>query len=236
MLSDIPKPLHEVGGRTMIDRVLDALVDERIDEVIVVVGHGGELVRRQVEARTPSGVPVTFVLQNEQLGTGHAAYLAIETMSSLEGAVLILPGDTPLLRASSVSRLLDQHFAGPEALSVLSAIVDDATGYGRIVRNDVGSLERIVEEKDASDAERAIREFNTGIMIGSAGPMKSALKRIGRGNAQGEYYLTDVIALLVGDQLPVQAVVLEDSREAQGVNDPAQLAYCEKVLAERSLQ
>ncbi len=236
MQSDLPKPLHLVGGRPMIDWVTDALRDDRITAGVVVVGHGGEKVIEHLAYLHEGHTAWGFVTQAEQLGTGHAALLAIESLGHPSaGDALILPGDTPLLRSTSIARLLDEHTKSGAALSVLSAVVDEPTGYGRILRDESDHVRGIVEERDASPAQRGIREINTGIMVGSILALDRALERVGRTNAQGEYYLTDVIGILVNDGRLVRAVKVLDPLEAKGVNDPEQLASCEKALAERGV-
>jgi len=234
MQSELPKPLHLVGGQPMIDWVLNALVDERITSGVVVIGHGGEEIRSHLESTLSNSAKWRFVIQDQQLGTGHATSVALEGVSDLDPeSILVLPGDTPLLRSSSISEFLDGHFSNGASLSVLSAVVDAPTGYGRIVHDSKGDFVGIVEERDASDEQRTISEINTGIMVGSALALQSALQRVGRGNAQGEFYLTDVVGILVADGEKVRAEILADSTEAQGVNDPDQLAFCEMVLNQR---
>ncbi len=221
----------------MIDWVIDALGDSRISAGAVVVGHGGEQLQSHVGRLTNNSLDWNFVEQHEQLGTGHAASLALASLPlGDDDLVLILPGDTPLLRASSITTLLDHHLATPAVLSVLSAVVASPTGYGRMVHDSYGNLAGIVEERDATPEQREIHEINTGIMVGTASALRSALERVGRRNAQGEFYLTDVIGILVAQGMVVRAESLGDPREAQGVNDPEQLASCEAALAERGLE
>ena len=237
MQSDLPKPLHRLANRALIDWVISALSDKRITTGVVVVGHGGTQLTHHLEYLSGTAVEWHFVTQAEQLGTGHATTVALEALTR-EGSemVLIVPGDTPLLRATSITKFINQHLATGAALSVMSAVVENPTGYGRIIRDEDDNVASIVEERDATDSERAIHEINTGIMIGSLPALESALHRVGRGNAQGEYYLTDVVGILVASGALVRADCLIDFTEAQGVNDPEQLAYCESVLAERAEQ
>jgi bifunctional UDP-N-acetylglucosamine pyrophosphorylase/glucosamine-1-phosphate N-acetyltransferase len=187
--------------------------------------------------RARADVHLTFVEQYEQLGTGHAVSVALPTIedesAGADGDVLILPGDTPLLRASTVGSLLDQHRQSQAALTVLTAFVQDPSGYGRIVRDKDGSVARIIEERDATSSERAITEINTSIMVVRKSLLGPALRRVDRQNAQNQYYLTDLIAVLHDTGHVTQAVLLEDSTEAQGVNDRLQLAEAEAVLRTR---
>lgn len=235
MQSDLPKPLHRLANRPMIDWVVAALSDERIATGVIVLGHGGAQLKAHLAYLQASPVEWHFVTQGEQLGTGHATSVALsEVAREKSELVLIVPGDTPLLRSTSITNFVDQHLSSGAVLSVMSALVDNPTGYGRIIRDEQDHVARIVEERDATNLERAIHEINTGIMIGSRSALESALNRVGRSNAQGEYYLTDVVGILVGEGNQVRADCLADPTEAQGVNDPAQLAYCESMLNQRA--
>ncbi|MDE3064940.1 MAG: NTP transferase domain-containing protein, partial [Acidobacteriota bacterium] len=194
MRSARPKPLHRLCGRPMVHFVLDAALQEEVRALVVVVGHGATWVEKSLSARDRAEPPLTFVEQAEQLGTGHAVSVALPTVADViggtDGDVLILPGDTPLLRASTIRALLARHRERQAALTVLSAEVEDPTGYGRLVRAKDGTVARIVEERDANEDERAIREVNTAIMVVRESLLGPALRRVGRHNAQNEYYLT----------------------------------------------
>lgn len=237
MRSSRPKPLHRLCGRPMVHFVLDAAVHEEVRAQVVVVGHGATWVEKSLSARAGTPPPLTFVEQAEQLGTGHAVSVALPAVADViggtDGDVLILPGDTPLLRASTVRALLARHRERQAALTVLSAEVEDPTGYGRIVRAKDGSVARIVEERDASDEERLIGEVNTAIMVVRESLLGPALRRVGRHNAQNEYYLTDLVAELHDAGHLTDAMVIADPQEAAGVNDRAQLAGAEAVLRQR---
>lgn len=221
----------------MVLYVLDAAVQEDVRATVVVVGHGATWVEKSLTERARADVNLRFVEQSEQLGTGHAVSVALPTiddeLGTSDGDVLILAGDTPLLRPSTVARLLEVHRESQAALTVLTAEVEDPSGYGRIVHAKDGSIARIVEERDADADERLITEINTSIMVVRASLLGPALRRVGRQNAKHEYYLTDLIAVLHETGHLTQALLLEDSSEASGVNDLVQLAAAEAVLRQR---
>ena len=221
----------------MVLYVLDAAAQEDVRATVVVVGHGATWVEKALTERARADVNLMFVEQSEQLGTGHAVSVALPTiddeLGTSDGDVLILPGDTPLLRPGTVARLLDVHRESQAALTVLTAEVEDPSGYGRIVHAKNGAIARIVEERDASADERRITEINTSIMVVRASLLGPALRRVGRHNAKNEYYLTDLIAVLHEAGHVTQALLLEDSSEAAGVNDLVQLAGAESVLRGR---
>ena len=236
MRSDRPKPLHVVGGRPLAYFVMDATDFEGVRATVVVVGHQARWVEKVLGER-PSGVPIRFVEQFEQLGTGHAVSVAMPTVSEVAGEddidVVIVPSDTPLLRRETMANLVSRHRESAAAITVLSAHLSDPTGYGRIIRARDGSIERIVEERDASPDERRVTEVNTAIMVVRASLLGPALRRVDRRNAQREYYLTDVVSVLHDAGHLASAVVLDDPLEAMGVNDREQLAAAESVMCER---
>jgi len=221
----------------MVRYVLDAAVQEDVRATVVVVGHHATWVQKELGDAARRDVPLTFVEQNEQLGTGHAVRVALSTINDAigisDGDVLILPGDTPLLRRSTVAHLLEVHRERNAALTVLSARMDDPTGYGRLIHAKDGTLERIVEERDASADERAIDVVNTSIMVVRQSLLGPALRRVGRENVQHEYYLTDLVSVLHEMGHVTASLLLEDSSEASGVNDHLQLARAESVLRRR---
>lgn len=221
----------------MILYVLDAAAQENVRATIVVVGHNATWVEKELSERARRDVPLTFVEQNEQLGTGHAVTVSLSTIDDAigvtDGDVLILPGDTPLLRRSTVSNLLAVHRERNVGLTVLSARMDDPTGYGRLIHAKDGTLERIVEERDANVDERAINVVNTSIMVVRQSLLGPALRRVGRQNAQHEYYLTDLVSVLHEMGHLTASLMLEDPSEASGVNDRLQLARAERVLRRR---
>lgn len=232
MKSKTPKVLHEVGGRSMVGHVLAAVRALGPARVVTVVGHQRELVEPHVAGLLPEAV---IAVQEEQLGTAHAVRVAVEAVGrdGLTGTVLVAYGDTPLLRAETLQALLDDHAARANAVTILSGLVADATGYGRIVRDGGGGVEAIVEEKDATDEQRAIAEINSGILAFDAAFLADALGRIGNDNAKGEYYLTDAIALARAAGLAVGARPVDDATEIEGANDRAQLAALGRLLNER---
>jgi bifunctional UDP-N-acetylglucosamine pyrophosphorylase/glucosamine-1-phosphate N-acetyltransferase len=221
----------------MVRYVLDAANQENVRATVVVVGHHATWVEKELSAGASPSRPLTFVEQLEQLGTGHAVSVALATIDDAigdtDGDVVILPGDTPLLRASSVARLLERHRERQAALTVLSAYLDDPTGYGRVIHAKDGTLERIVEERDALDSERTISEVNTSIMVVRQSLLGPALRRIGRHNAQQEYYLTDLVEELHDMGHLTTSWQLDDASEGLGVNDRRQLAHAERVLRAR---
>jgi bifunctional UDP-N-acetylglucosamine pyrophosphorylase/glucosamine-1-phosphate N-acetyltransferase len=231
MRSQLPKILHPLAGRPLLGHVLASARALAPRKIIVVHGHGAEQVRAAF-----SGSDVEWVLQAEQLGTGHAVQQAMARISQ-DADVLILYGDVPLVLPGTLKRLAE---AGRNGLAVLTAELDDATGYGRIVRDSSDNLARIVEHKDASREEREIREINAGFMAMSARRLSGWLGQLTNRNAQKEYYLTDVVTLAVGEGLPVRAVKVDDGREVAGVNSKRELAELErhyqKKEAERLLE
>jgi bifunctional UDP-N-acetylglucosamine pyrophosphorylase/glucosamine-1-phosphate N-acetyltransferase len=224
MRSDLPKVLQPLAGKPLLAHVLACAEDLEADDVCVVYGHGGEAVQAAFSAPT-----LRWALQAEQLGTGHAVQQAMPDTPG-ENRVLILAGDVPLLTADTLRRLLSKT---PEAdLAVLTVDMDDPTGYGRIVREN-GSVNRIVEQKDASPAEQALTEINTGVILAPGEKMKSWLANLGNDNSQGEYYLTDVIAMAVADDIEVHGIKANSSVEVMGINDKKQLAEAERALQAR---
>ena len=228
MQSDLPKVLHEVGGRAMVLHVIDAVQTIGARPVIVVTGYQAE----RVEAAC-AGKDVEFARQPEQLGTGHAVMQAAPRLASHPGTVLVLNGDVPGLRPATIRRFVAYHDAQRAAATVLTAELDDPSGYGRIVRDASGRLLRIVEHKDATENERGIGEVNSGLFCFAAAELFSALKRVTRRNAQNEYYLTDVIGLLASEGKTVAAWCIEDSREVAGVNNPDELDAVRRFVTDQ---
>ena len=226
MQSDLPKVLHEIDGRPMVRYVIDAVQALGAQPVVVVTGHQAE----RVEAAC-AGTGVAFVRQSPQLGTGHAVMQAAPLLANFRGTILVLNGDVPGLKTETIRRFVEFHRASGFAATVLTARLPDPAGYGRIVRDAEGRLSRIVEHKDATPREREIDEINSGLFCFEAPDLASALSRIGRGNAQNEYYLTDVIELLGGDGRAVGAYCVEDAREVAGVNDLRELEDARRFVA-----
>jgi bifunctional UDP-N-acetylglucosamine pyrophosphorylase/glucosamine-1-phosphate N-acetyltransferase len=220
MFSDLPKVLHPLAGRPLLSHVLDAARTLGPRRLCVVVGHGAERVREALAAPD-----VTFALQERQLGTGHAVMQALPALEP-GGVVLILYGDVPLIGAATLHTLVDAAQGG--TLALLTQVVEHPKGYGRIVRDARGAVQRIVEEKDASETERAIREVNTGIMALPRERLEAWLGRLRNDNAQGEYYLTDVIAAAVADGVAVEVRHPAAAHECLGVNSKIELATLER--------
>jgi bifunctional UDP-N-acetylglucosamine pyrophosphorylase / glucosamine-1-phosphate N-acetyltransferase len=236
MRSSTPKVLHPLCGRPMILHVLDTLVALPLERIVVVVGHGAEEVTKTVHEQLATEVPIEFVEQRVQRGTGDAASVGLTPFADTldaEDDVIVLPADTPLLRAETLATLATEHRLADAAATLVTAEVDDPTGYGRIVRDARGGVDRIVEQADASDAEQAITEINPSIYCFRRAYLAPALRRLSPENAQGEYYLTDAIEVLRRTGHLIVAVPGHDTTETLGVNDRAQLAAAERVLRAR---
>jgi bifunctional UDP-N-acetylglucosamine pyrophosphorylase/glucosamine-1-phosphate N-acetyltransferase len=217
--------------------VIDALSELPIDRVVAVVGHAAERVTKTLQELTPGDLLVDFVEQHVQRGTGDAVAVALTAFpdDDLEdGDLVVLPGDTPLLRPPTLAALVRAHRSADAACTILTACLDDPTGYGRIVRDKSGRVARIVEHGDATDEERAIDEINTSIYCFRKSVLAPSLRRLSPENAQGEYYLTDVVEVLHDAGYPVISLVVGDVMEAAGVNDRAQLAIAEAELRDRT--
>jgi len=236
MRSSMPKVLHPLCGRPMILHVLDTLVTLPLERIVVVVGHGAEHVTKTVHEQLATEVPIEFVEQRVQRGTGDAASVGLTPFADAldaEDDVLVLTADTPLLRADTLAALATEHRLTDAAATLLTVDVDDPTGYGRIVRDDRDAVDRIVEQADANDAEQGITEINPSIYCFRRAYLAPALRRLSPENAQGEYYLTDVIEVLRRTGHLIVAVPGDDQTETVGVNDRAQLAVAERVLRAR---
>ncbi len=228
MHSSRAKVLHPLAGKPLIRYVLRTAQALSPQRLVVVVGHQAEEVQRVL-----AGEEVLFALQKEQLGTADAALAAEEHFGPFSGEVLILFGDVPLLTPGTLSCLLQEHQRSGAILSLLTARVENPSGYGRIVRSAEGKIQRIVEERDASAQEKALREINAGIFCVRADFLFPALRQLRKDNAQGEYYLTDLVALAVGQGLRVQAVPASDPSEVAGINSREDLAQMEKTLRQK---
>lgn len=230
MKSATPKVLHPLLGRTLLGHVLTTAGASAAERTIVVVGHKADRVREHLAEVAPAATPV---LQAEQRGTGHAVRIALEAVPEASGTVVVLNGDVPLLRPETLELLLGEHESQARGATVLAAEVGDPSGLGRIVRDGSGNLERIVEERDASAAERAIREVNAGIYAFEAAALREALGKLSTDNDQGEEYLTDVFALLASVGRAVGVCVAPDAVETLGCNDRAELARLRALLRDR---
>ena len=227
MKSKLPKVLHKVGGHPMLEHVMDAAEAAGCRDNVVVIGHGAELVRELVGNRA------RIALQAEQLGTGHAVLQAADTLKEFTGTVMILCGDTPLLEAAELQKFYEEHVKSGAAATVMSAMMEDPFGYGRILRDADGNVTAIVEQKDASEEQKRIKEINTGNYCVEAPLLFEVLRTLGNDNAQGEYYLTDVLAKLRAMGQKVGGVVTADSEMIMGVNSRRQLAEAESVMRRR---
>jgi bifunctional UDP-N-acetylglucosamine pyrophosphorylase/glucosamine-1-phosphate N-acetyltransferase len=226
MRSDLPKVLQPVAGRPLLKHVIDAAKALQPAATYVVYGHGGDRVREALKDE-----PVSWVLQSERLGTGHAVMQAAPSIPD-DHIVLVLYGDVPLISTATLNELLT--LSGPKQVGLLTMIVADPTGYGRVVRNARGKVQKVVEQKDASRKELKIQECNTGVLAAPAKLLKKWLKKLKNNNSQGEYYLTDVNALAVADKVTVNPLVTSNNVEVLGVNDKAQLAEVEAAYRQRA--
>ncbi len=231
MNSPLPKVLRRVGGRTLVDRVIEVLEGAGVGRIIVVVGFGREGVEAEITGHHPD---VAIAVQEEQLGTGHAVRMAMPLVPGDASTVGIFSGDTPLMTPEVVWALAGEHHARDAAVTMLTAELEDPTGYGRIVRSEDGLVVRIVEERDADPQTRAIREINAGAYIFERSALVSSLEQIGIDNVQGEYYLTETVDILHGEGRPVAAyVAADDPAVVLGVNTAQQLMEAEFLLKER---
>lgn len=226
MKSDLPKVVHTVNGKPMVEYAIEAAKGANADEVCLVVGYKSEVVKACVTSK------VTYAMQTEQLGTGHAVKCATKFIGS-EGETLILFGDTPLITGATLSKLVEYHRQNENMVTVLSAIVANPAGYGRIIRNEAGEFEKSVEHKDASETELLSLEVNSGMYVFDSKELNEALNELKTNNSQGEYYLPDTLTIIKAKGLKADAYVLEDAMEMTGVNDQDQLKAVEKIVQER---
>ena len=227
MKSDLPKVLHKVAGISMLEHVFRSVSAIEPEKTVTVVGHKAELVEQVLVGQTD------FVRQTEQLGTGHAVMMAEPVLENLTGQTLVIAGDTPLITGESLKNLIDFHINHKNVATILTAEADNPFGYGRIVRNQHDEVLKIVEQKDASDFEQQIKEINTGTYVFDNARLFEALKNINTNNAQGEYYITDVIGIFRENGEKVGAYTLKDFDESLGVNDRVALATAESVMRRR---
>ena len=229
MRSKLPKVLHKVGGKAMLQHVIDASTAAGTDDKVVIIGHGAELVEEMVAGQAKTA------LQAEQLGTGHAVLQTKEALKDFVGTAMILCGDTPLLDGEELRKFYEAHQASGAAATVMTAIMDNPTGYGRIIRDAAGDVCAIVEQKDATEEQKAVKEINTGIYCIECPLMFEVLETITPNNAQGEYYLTDILDKLYSAGKKVGGVVTADSDMVMGINSRKQLAVAEAVMRNRIL-
>ncbi|MED3662440.1 bifunctional UDP-N-acetylglucosamine diphosphorylase/glucosamine-1-phosphate N-acetyltransferase GlmU [Ureibacillus sp. FSL K6-8385] len=227
MKSKLYKVLHPVCGKPMVEHVVDNISALNVNRIVTIVGHGAEKVKEQL------GEKSEYVLQSEQLGTAHAVMQAESILGSLEGTTLVICGDTPLIQAETMKALLDHHIAQKAKATILTAIAEDPTGYGRVIRDEQGQVAQVVEHKDATPDQRLIKEINTGTYCFDNKALFEALKSVNNNNAQGEYYLPDVIEILKQKGETVAAYTCEDFNETLGVNDRIALSRAEEIMRER---
>jgi len=227
MKSDLPKVLHDLCGKSLLDHVLDTVEAAGIDRTVVVVGHKADLV--ETRCRRDG---LTFVRQEPQLGTGHAVQVTVDDLRR-GGYCVVLAGDVPLLRTETLAGLIDAARTSGAAATVLTCVVDDAAAYGRIIKDGEGRVLKIVEARDASAEELAVGEYNTGVFCYRTDLMIEALGHLKTDNDQGEYYLTDTVAWLVANGHPVRAVATHDPDEVVGINSVAELEAAAGLLAKR---
>jgi UDP-N-acetylglucosamine pyrophosphorylase len=228
---DMAKVMYTVAGKPMVEHVVDLALAIGASRVVVITGWQKDSVIGHLRS---TGKPVQCVVQEPQLGTGHAVLQAEATLSGFRGDVVVLSGDVPLLTRGTMESLLTEHRRAAACATVLTAVMEDPTGYGRMLRGAGGEVVGIVEQKDAAPAQREIREINSGIYVFEAGSLFAGLHRITPNNAQKEYYLTDVFSHLWANKMPVRAVIASDAREIQGVNTPAQLEEVRAVFEGRA--
>ena len=230
MKSSLPKVLHKVNGIPMIEQVIRLCREAGCSDLAAVTGFQGDVVRETV------GDGISYIEQKEQLGTGHAVMQAAEYLKNRSGYVLIICGDTPLLRAETIRRLIEECPEKKAAAAVLTAIMDDPFGYGRVLRDEAGHMTRIVEQKDGTPDELAVREINTGTYCFEISALLSALPKLNCQNAQGEYYLTDVFEILIREGHVVLPITSPDADETMGVNSRAQLSAASAILRRRKAE
>lgn len=231
MKSKLPKVLHKICGKPILEYVINASEGANVQKNVVIIGHGGDKVTDYFKDKEVffENQPIG---EDAPYGTGYAVMQGIKHIED-DSRVLVLCGDTPLIRKETINRLFNYHNEGGYVCTVLTALLDDPTGYGRIVRDEVGNISRIVEQKDTSEEERQINEINSGIYCFSGKMLKHGLENIDDDNAQGEFYLTDVIEILKDEGYNVGAYVIKDHREIHGINNRVQLCLSEKIMRRR---
>lgn len=229
MKSDLPKVVHTIEGKCLVDYAIDAAQGAGATDICLVVGYKHEVVKESISHKN-----MKFALQEEQLGTGHAVRCAKDFLGD-EGQTLILFGDTPLITANTLKNLIAYHKENGNAVTVLSAMIDDPTGYGRIIRDASGAFVKSVEHKDATEEELASHEINSGMYVFDTKELKEALEKITPNNAQGEYYLPDTLTIIKDKGLKVDAFALDDPEDITGVNDQEQLAAAAEIIRARQV-
>lgn len=229
MKSDLPKVLHKINNRPMVHYVIDLAKEVQSERIVLIIGH-----KKEMAEEACKDMPVEFVYQIQQLGTGHAVQMTEPLLTDFTGDILVLSGDVPLLTKSTIDDLIKVHRESGAVATMLTSDLDDPTGYGRVIRDGNGYVQKIIEHKDASSEELAIQEINVGIYIFSAADLFAALRNVNNNNVQGEYYLPDVIPMFIGNGKKVKAVKTPNFDETLGINTIAQLKESETILANRS--
>ncbi|MDQ0300160.1 bifunctional UDP-N-acetylglucosamine pyrophosphorylase/glucosamine-1-phosphate N-acetyltransferase [Salibacterium salarium] len=230
MQSDLPKVLHKVCGKPMVQHVIDQLQFISADRIFTVVGHKSEMIKQQLDTSSE------FAYQKEQLGTAHAVKMCQKQLADQQGSTLIITGDTPLITGKTLRKCLEYHRSSNSAATILTMVPDDPSGYGRIVRDKNGQVERIVEHKDATKEQTAIHEVNSGIFCFDNNLLFHALDQVSTDNQQQEYYLPDVIEILKRQGKKISAVSAENVEESFGINDSSQLAHVEEIYQTRIME
>jgi len=228
MKSDLPKVIHKINSKELVRYVIRQAEETGSDEIWLIIGHKGEMVREATK-----DLHVNYVEQKEQLGTGHAVMQAENSLKNQSGDVLILCGDVPLLRPETLIAMRKYHVSTGSIATVLTTEFEDPFGYGRIIKDGSGNIVRIVEQKDANEEEKAVKEINSGVYIIDKDELFTSLKHISSDNASREYYLTDVIGILTGQNKKVGTFLTKDNSEIQGINTPEQLAHAESIMNAR---
>ncbi|MBI4726449.1 NTP transferase domain-containing protein [candidate division TA06 bacterium] len=226
MKSGLAKVLHPLCGKPLVEHVVRSAQKAGVDQTIVVVGHQADKVKKAL-----AGVSVQFVMQQPQKGTGHAVMQVLLIIEKFDGQLLVLYGDVPLIKPETLKALLEKHQTEQNACTMLTTIIDQPGSYGRIIRDQNGSVSRIVEAKDASSRELAVKEINPAIYAFDNRELVKALGQLKPNNKQGEYYLTDVIGIFKSKGMKIATQIVTDSREVLGINTPEELAECEKYLS-----
>lgn len=227
MKSEMPKVIHKVCGKELVKWVIDTSVEAGADKVVAIIGHKAEMVRPIIEK------DAEIAIQAEQKGTGHAVMQAAEFIRAAKGCVVVLNGDTPLIQAETIKAAVKYHQEQGNSATVITAVLPDATGYGRIVRGEDGAVLKIVEQKDANEEEKKIREINSGMYVFDSAALVSALGKLTPNNAQGEYYLTDTLEILRGEGKKIGGYAIADNDEIRGINNRIQLAEAEALMQDR---
>lgn len=229
MKSDLPKVIHKINGKELVKYVIAQAKETGSNEIWLIIGHKGEMVREATK-----NLNVNYVVQNEQLGTGHAVMQAEKVLEGKTGDVLILCGDVPLLKPETLINLRNYHVKRGSVATVLTTEFEDPFGYGRIIKDSSGNITRIVEQKDAGEEEKKVKEINSGVYIIDKTELFNSLKHISSDNASREYYLTDVIGILSEQKKKVGTYLVKDNTEIQGINTLEQLAQAESIMNARN--